>query len=160
MPTSRHRATILIVLLIETTEGGFFNRQARRTSRTSLQEDYQFAPWRFAGSHQFTVGLSYEHSSYDGRQSFLPVEIDGVSDMPVERISFTAPASFRVNQNETAWFVGDQWAINPRLTLTLGIRFDNDTITSSTHAAPRAGFLLALTRDGKTLLKGGVGRFL
>ena len=146
-------------LLIETTEGGFFNRQARRTSRTSLQEDYQFTPRRFAGSHHFTVGLSYEHSSYDGRQSFLPVEIDGVSDMPVERISFTAPASFGVNQNETAWFGGDQWAINPRLTLALGIRFDNDTITSSTHAAPRAGFLLALTRDGKTLLKGGVGRF-
>ena len=47
-----------------------------------------------------------------------------------------------------------------RLTLNLGIRFDNDTITSSTHAAPRAGFLLALTRDGRTLLKGGVGRFL
>src|ERR1700731_1301714 len=92
-------------LLIETTEGGFFNRQARRTARTSLQENYQFAPWRFAGSHQFTVGLSYEHSSYDGRQSFMPVEIDGFSNQPVERISFTAPASFHVNQNETAWFV-------------------------------------------------------
>jgi hypothetical protein len=146
-------------LLIETTEGGFFNRQARRTSRVSLQENYQFAPWRFAGLHQFTIGLSYEHSSYDGRQSFMPVEIDGVSDIPVERISFTSPASFHVNQNETAWFVGDQWAINPRLTLSLGVRFDNDTITSSTHAAPRAGFLLALTSDGKTMLKGGVGLF-
>jgi hypothetical protein len=146
-------------LLIETTEGGFFNRQARRTARASLQENYQFAPWRFAGSHQFTVGLSYEHSSYDGRESFLPVEIDGFSNQPVERIAFTSPTSFHVNQNETAWFASDQWAINPRLTLTLGIRFDNDTITSSTHAAPRAGFLLALTRDGKTLLKGGVGLF-
>ncbi len=88
-------------LLFETTEGGFFNRQARRTSRTSLQENYQFAPKQFAGSHTFTVGLSYEHSSYDGRHK----------------------------------------------------------ITSSTHAAPRAGFLLALTNDGKTLLKGGVGLF-
>jgi len=146
-------------LLIETTEGGFFNRQARRTSRTSWQENYQFAPWRFAGSHQFTVGLSYEHSDYEGRQTFLPVEIDGSSNEPVERISFTSPTSFRVNQNETAWFAGDQWAINPRLTLSLGLRFDNDTVTSSTHAAPRVGFLLAVTKDGKTLLKGGVGRF-
>jgi len=146
-------------LLLETTEGGFFNRQARRTSRTSWQENYQFAPWRFAGSHQFTVGLSYEHSDYEGRQTFLPVEIDGASNEPVERISFTAATSFRVNQNETAWFAGDQWAINPRLTLSLGLRFDNDTVTSSTQAAPRAGFLLALTKDGKTLLKGGVGRF-
>jgi len=146
-------------LLLETTEGGFFNRQARRTSRTSWQENYQFAPRRFAGLHRFTVGLSYEHSSYDGRQSFLPVEIDGVSNQPLEHISFTSAASYRIDQNETAWFAGDQWAIVPRLTLDLGIRFDNDTITSSTHAAPRAGFLLALTRDGKTLLKGGGGLF-
>ena len=103
--------------------------------------------------------MSYEYSSYDGRQSFLPVEIDGVSNQPLEHISFTSAASYRIDQNETAWFAGDQWAIVPRLTLDLGIRFDNDTITSSTHAAPRAGFLLALTRDGKTLLKGGGGLF-
>src|SRR6266403_553064 len=146
-------------LLLETTEGGFFNRQARRTSRASWQENYQFAPRHFAGSHQFMVGLSSEHSDYQGRQTFLPVEIDGASNEPVERISFTSPTSFRISQNETAWFVGDQWAIIPRFTLSFGLRLDNDTITSSTHAAPRAGFLLALTRDGKTLLKGGVGLF-
>jgi len=146
-------------LLLETTEGGFFNRQARRTSRSSFQESYQFAPKRFAGSHQLTVGMSYEHSSYDGHQSFLPVEIDGVSGMPIERISFTSPSSFQADQNETAWFAGDQWTISPRFTLNLGVRFDSDTITSSTHAAPRAGFLLAVTGDGKTLLKGGVGLF-
>ena len=144
---------------LETTEGGFFNRQTRRSSRTSLQENYRFAPWKFAGTHQFTVGLSYEHSDYEGGQTFLPVEIDGVSNIPVERISFTSPTSFATDQNETAWFAGDQWSIVPRLTLSLGVRFDNDAITSSTHAAPRAGFLLALTKDGKTLLKGGVGVF-
>ena len=146
-------------VLLETTEGGFFNRQARQTSRVGWQETYHFAPWKFAGSHQFTVGLSYEHSHYDGRQTFLPVELDGVSDLPVERITFTSPTSFAVSQNEMAWFAGDQWAIVPRLTLDLGVRFDHDSITDSTHAAPRAGFLLALTRDGKTLLKGGVGLF-
>lgn len=149
----------LYTLLLETTEGGFFNRQSRQSSRTSLQENYRFAPWQFVGTHQFTVGLSYEHSDYQGRQTFLPVEIDGVSDIPVERITFTAPTSFATNQDETAWFAGDQWAIIPRLTLSLGVRFDNDAITNSTHAAPRAGVLLSLTKDGKTLLKGGVGVF-
>ena len=146
-------------LLLETTDGGFFNRQARRSSRTSWEENYRFAPWQFAGSHEFTVGVSYEHSEYDGRQTFRPVEIDGASNQAVERISFTSPKSFGIDQNETAWFAGDQWAISPRLTLSLGARFDNDTVTSSTHAAPRAGFLLALTRDGRTLLKGGIGLF-
>ena len=144
---------------LETTEGGFFNRQTRRTSRAGLQENYRLSPRRFAGSHQFIVGLSYERSHYAGRQTFLPVELDGVSDLPVERITFTPQTSFHVTQNETAWFAGDQWAIFPRLTLDLGVRFDYDSITGSSHAAPRAGFLLALTSDGKTLLKGGAGLF-
>jgi hypothetical protein len=146
-------------LLLETTEGGFFNRQARRTSRFSAEENYGFAPWQFAGSHRFAVGVSYDHSEYDGRQTFLPVEIDGVANEPVERISFSSPTSFGVHQNEAAWFAGDQWLIVPRLTLSLGVRFDHDSITGSNRTAPRAGFLLALTGDGKTLLKGGVGLF-
>jgi len=77
----------------------------------------------------------------------------------VERISFTSPASYHSGQNKTASFAGDQWAIIPRLTLSLGVRFDNDAITRSTHTALRAGFLLALSKNGSTLLKGGVGIF-
>jgi TonB dependent receptor len=146
-------------ILLETTEGGFFNRQKRSTSRIGWQENYHSAPWKFAGTHQFNVGLSYEHSEYDGQQTFLPVEFDGASNLFVERITYTSPTSFQVSQNETAWYVGDQWAIIPRFTLNAGLRFDNDTVTSSTHAAPRVGFLLMLTGDGKTLLKGGIGRF-
>ncbi len=69
------------------------------------------------------------------------------------------PASFGIDQDETAWFAADHWSPSNRLTLDLGLRFDNDTVTGATHVAPRAGFILALTNDGKTLLKGGVGMF-
>ena len=146
-------------LLPDTTEGGFFSRQARRTSRVEWQENYQFAPRRFLGTHQFRVGLNYAHSSYDGRQSFLPAEIANASNIAVERVTFTAPTSFTVGQSETAWYAGDQWSIVPRLTISLGARFDSDTVTGSTHASPRAGFLISLTSDSRTILKGGVGIF-
>lgn len=146
-------------LLIDTTEGGYFNRQARTTWRLEEQESYQFRPRQFLGTHQLKAGLNYVHSSYDGKQAFLPVELIGISGSPIERITFTAPTSYGVDQNETGWFAGDQWAIRNRLMLDLGIRFDNDSVTGSTHAAPRAGFMLVLTHDGKTLLKGGVGMF-
>ena len=65
-------------LLIETTEGGYFNRQARRAWRLEGQESYQFAPRHFLGTHDFKAGLNYAHSSYDGQQTFLPVELIGV----------------------------------------------------------------------------------
>jgi len=146
-------------LLVETTEGGFFNMQARRSSRFDWLETYQFAPRHFWGTHQWKIGLNYAHSSYDARQAFMPVEIIGVSGAPIERISFSAPGSSSIDQNELAWFLSDQWIPLPRLTLDLGLRFDRDSITDSTHVAPRAGFQLALTRDAKTLLKGGAGLF-
>jgi hypothetical protein len=146
-------------LLPDTTEGGFFNLQARSTSRFEWQEIYQFGPRHFLGVHQFKAGLNFAHTSYDGRQTFRPVEIDDLAGTAVERISFTPATAFSINQNEVAWFVADQWAVVPRFSVSLGLRADTDSITSSTHAAPRAGFLWELTKDGKTLLKGGAGLF-
>ena len=146
-------------LLIDTTKGGFFNRQARQTDRVEWNESYDFSPRHFLGTHQIRAGSSYAHSSYDGREAFLPVDIIGASGVPIERISFTDPASFNINQNETSWFLSDRWALSQRLTIDGGVRFDSDTVTGSVHAAPRAGFLFALTNDGKTLLKGGAGMF-
>jgi hypothetical protein len=146
-------------LLIDTTEGGYFNRQARNTWRLESQETYQLAPKQFAGTHQLKAGLNFARSSYDGLQAFLPVNLIGASGALIERITFTAPKSYSVTQNEAAWFVGDQWSPATRLTLDLGARFDNDSVTSATHAAPRVGFILLLTKDSRTLLKGGVGMF-
>jgi hypothetical protein len=146
-------------LLPDTTEGGFFSRQARRTFRVEWQESYQFAPVQFLGSHQFKAGLNYAHSSYDGRQTFLPVVIADARDTAIERITFTQPTSFGTEQSETAWYAGDQWTATPRFSLSMGLRLDHDSVTGSTHAAPRAGFLLPLTKDSKTILKGGAGIF-
>src|ERR1700728_2682312 len=146
-------------MLVETTEGGFFNHQNRDTRRVEWQEIYQFSPRHFLGEHEVKVGFDFSHSSYDGRQEFLPVSIVGTTGSMLEQIDFGAPATFFVHQNEVAWFGGDQWTVGPRLTLDFGLRFDNDSITSSTHAAPRASLTLALTSDRRTLLKACAGLF-
>jgi TonB dependent receptor/Carboxypeptidase regulatory-like domain len=146
-------------LLIETTAGGFFNRQNRETYRTEWQETYQFGARNFFGSHQLKLGIDFAHSDYDGRVAFLPVTIVGVSNSPIERINFGPSSRFDIAQNETAWFLADKWAPWSRLTVDLGVRFDRDSLTGSTHTAPRAGFALMLTKDARTLLKGGAGLF-
>ncbi len=147
-------------LLVDTTEGSFFNRQRRDTTRVEWSELFQSHPHQFHGSHQFVAGVEYAHSSYDGRQEFLPVQIVGVQGSALENISFGPKAIFNVDQDELAWFVGDKWSLNSRLSLDLGARFDRDGVTDSINPAPRAGFVLALTKDGRTLLKGGAGFFL
>jgi outer membrane receptor for ferrienterochelin and colicin len=146
-------------LLLDTTEGGFFNSQRRRASRFDWEEMYQFAPRHFLGTHEWHVGLEYAHSSYSGLQSFSPVEIQGSNGTPIERITFTGGREAYVSQQEVTWFAADRWTVSPRLVVDLGLRFDSDTVTSSAHAAPRLGFQLALTRSGRTMLRGGVGEF-
>ncbi len=146
-------------LLVETTEGGFFNHQNRDTTRTEGEEIFRSHPRHFLGSHELDAGVDFAHSAYDGRQRFLPVQIVGVAGYPLERIQFGPTSTFSVEQNETAWFVGDKWTVSNRLTFDLGLRFDRDSVTDSVNTAPRAGFILALTKDSKTLLKGGAGFF-
>jgi hypothetical protein len=146
-------------LLVETTKGGFFNHQDRDTSRTEWEEIFRSRPRQFHGSHELHAGVEFAHSSYDGRQQFLPVQIFGSAGNPIEQIQFGPTAKFSLHQNEVAWFVGDKWTPSTRLTFDLGLRFDRDSVTDAVNTAPRAGFVLALTRDSKTLLKGGAGFF-
>ena len=129
-------------LLLETTEGGFFDRQNRRSNRFEWQEIYQSGQRHFLGTHILKAGLDFSHSSYDGRQAFSPVDIVGTAGYSIERIEFGAPTRFSVDQNEFAWFVGDQWRPGERVSVDFGLRFDRDSISDSTHAAPRAGVTL------------------
>lgn len=146
-------------LLVETTTGGFFDQQRRRTYRTEWQETYQFGAHGLLGSHQFKVGTDFAHSDYDGRIGLSPVTIIGTSDLPLESIQFGPAAHFDIQQNEIAWFLADKWTPFQRLTIDLGLRFDRDSVTNSINIAPRTGFALQLTGDAKTVLKGGIGLF-
>ena len=78
--------------------------------------------------------------------------------LAIERVSL-APTTFSTSQNEVSFFVSDLWAPIHRVSISPGLRLDHDTITDATHAAPRVGVLLALTGDGRTMLKGGAGLF-
>jgi hypothetical protein len=146
-------------LMIDTTAGGFFNRQSRRTARYDAQESYQFAPRQLAGTHQIRTGVDYSHSSLSGSETSLPVQLIGTSGTTIEQITFTPTSTFNVGQNETAAYVSDQWSPWSRLSFNFGLRLDSDTVTGSTHVAPRGSVLLTLTGDGKTLLSGGAGIF-
>jgi hypothetical protein len=146
-------------LLVDTTEGGFFDRQNRRTDRYGWVESYQFAPRQLFGSHQLKIGGDFAHSDLDGFQKYLPVELIGTTGDVIERIDFCSPSWFNVHQNEGAFYVADQWAISSRVLLNIGSRVDADSITDSTNFEPRLGVLVSLAGNGKTLLKGGVGLF-
>jgi hypothetical protein len=75
-------------LLVETSQGGFFNHQDRDTTHIEWKEIFRSHPHHFYGSHELNAGVEFSHSSYDGRQEFLPVQIVGVAGYPLEQIQF------------------------------------------------------------------------
>ena len=136
-------------LLVETTSGGSWNRQARESEHTEWQEIYQLERHGLLGSHELKFGTDYVHDNYDGRTALLPVTIVGVSNFPLEQINFGPASRFGVRENAFAWFLGDKWQPIQRLTIDLGLRFDRDSITDSVNSAPRMGFALMLTKDAQ-----------
>lgn len=69
-----------------------------------------------------------------------------------------------VKQTDVGLFVQDDWRINPELTLSFGLRYENQTnISSHRNFAPRVGFAYAPGAGGnskpKTVLRGGFGMF-
>jgi len=146
-------------LMVETTTGGFWDLQKRESGHTEWHETWQHGMKGLLGAHQLKLGTDYTHDDYTGQVDMLPVTIFGTTGLPIERIQFGPASRFDLHQNQVALFAADRWQLTPRLTLDVGVRMDHDTITGSTNPAPRAGFALMLTKDQRTVLKGGVGQF-
>ena len=122
-----------------TVKGGFtYNRVMVRPQRIGANDNGTF---EFLHNTPFNPANPF---SYPSRFSIVmgDIEIDA-------------------EDNWTSAFLQDQWRVNNRLTLNLGLRYDYQEMTPNTKDAfgPRLGFAYDVGAAGRTVIRGGVGKF-
>jgi Carboxypeptidase regulatory-like domain/TonB-dependent Receptor Plug Domain len=139
--------------------GNYFNRQDRRSTRVEALGIYNFTPPDFAGTHFMKVGVGLTHTTFDGRNRSNTVRILRRDGTISQQIDFVGDGLQERNTTEFSSFFEDKWSINERLTVEYGVRLDRDTIAHENNLAPRLAFAFSPIRDGRTVVRGGMGLF-
>jgi outer membrane receptor protein involved in Fe transport len=136
----------------------------------------------WAGAHDFKFGMEVERSTMRSRYGYTTGEYfydydpayytqddpgtPAVDPGPYSLSYYGNDYDVNARNSRLSLFVQDSWQITPRFTLNPGIRADinrghvtGGTVFKTEPIAWRLGFNWLLTGDGRTVLKGHIGRY-
>ena len=164
----------------------FSYTQGEHTLKIGAQFDYENNVGLFCngctGSYQFQEDPTDWAAVVDvvnrkdrvGLQSLVD---QGIVPIPNQARLAIGDATFKTPQRQWGVYFNDDWKVTPRLTLNLGLRYDvdfgafypqlrsrfvtdaNATSDDTNNVAPRLGFAVDLTGEGRIVLRGGAGRY-
>ncbi len=139
--------------------GNFFNQWSRRGKEFQLVSAYQFAEKHWLGRHEVHVGVDFDHRSYTGVSNANPVQVLRQDGTLAQEITFLPGTAQNASDTAVAEFLQDHWVLNSHWAVDLGARLSSETKGWSAAVAPRAGVAFSPGRDGKTVIRTGVGLF-
>ena len=139
--------------------GNFFNQQARQSKRYQALETYSFEGPNFAGTHLMKVGGGVSYVTFDGRNTSNAVRILRADGTRSQQFDYEGDGRLSRNKTQFLAYLEDKWTLNRRLTFEYGVRFDRDNVAGENNISPRIGFAFLPVRDGRTVVRGGIGIF-
>src|SRR6266403_1553342 len=139
--------------------GNFFNQWSRRGKEFQLVSASQFAEKHWLGRHEVHVGVDFDHRSYTGVSSANPVQVLRQDGTLAQEITFLPGTAQNASDTAVAEFIQDHWGLNSHWAVDLGARLSSETKGWSAAVAPRAGVAYSPGKDGKTVIRTGVGLF-
>lgn len=147
---------------------------------------YYLPDWH--GAHRMKAGFQYQRSYYQGELpsrsygifnfSRNPSDFNDPSTYPAPTQYTVSIGDFHYNYRDPAYgaYFQDDWSASSRLTLNLGLRYDVEPSVTNpgyeiaavqpgtrsvpyTNLAPRFGFAYDVHGDGRSVVRGGVGRY-
>ncbi|GHH57868.1 TonB-dependent receptor domain-containing protein [[Pseudomonas] boreopolis] len=145
---------------LETGSAGGLNVQRKKQKGWFLQNDLTFTSFQWHGDHTIKMGVSYKDiklTSQDAAalnpQFAYSVDANGIAATPY-RVDFVAPFSTPGQKStvespskQYGIYIQDDWVVNDKLTLNLGVRWDYEDSPAYTDFVTSQDFVNALYSD-------------
>ena len=145
--------------------GGNSTLQEFNQRRLEFRDNFNFAPMEMHGTHNFQIGGNLDLMHYKINKSLNGIPLYKYIDDPANGNTFAQPFEvdygignprFQTSNNEYGIYGQDSWAVNPKLTLNLGLRWDYESHMLDENYVTPANIVTALkgktfSFDGRTI---------